>query len=231
MPNTFSDPQVDPMDTDSIPLLPADLWSVPYFQMPGILAAATLVDPVRVGEIFSASAPVVSAPTQSAVIPSTTPALFRPSPPPITQYNGSSATLCPFCSQLMNQIQGLGIYFPDENAKVHFAYQCLGPGALEKMRSSFRCLEDPSVPVEIKTLDQFITALKQSCQDPSLRHQATTKIDGLRQNNMKFVTNSGNQLKLDVYDVVELISDSMEMCTSSKVLALNTSIPIGCALF
>ncbi|KAI0996809.1 hypothetical protein K3495_g11374 [Podosphaera aphanis] len=186
MPNTLSDPQVNTMDTDSIHLLPSDIWSVLYFQMLGILAAATLVDPVRVGEISSASAPVVSAPTQSAVIQSATLALFRPSPPPITQHNGSSATLRSFCSQLLNQIQGSGIYFPNENAKDHLAYQCLSPGALEKMRSSFRCLEDPSVPVEIKTLDQFIMALKQRCQDPSLRHLATAKLDGLRQNKMKF---------------------------------------------
>ncbi|KAI0991165.1 hypothetical protein K3495_g17022, partial [Podosphaera aphanis] len=54
------------------------------------------------------------------------------------------------------------------------------------MRSSFRCLEDPSVPEELTTLAQFISALKQRCQDPAREDQATQVVESLYQRNMKF---------------------------------------------
>ncbi|POS87161.1 hypothetical protein EPUL_005059, partial [Erysiphe pulchra] len=53
------------VDTDPalVELIPSDLWSLPYLSFPGILAAATRVNPVRVGEIcaaFQATTPSVS---------------------------------------------------------------------------------------------------------------------------------------------------------------------------
>lgn len=54
------------------------------------------------------------------------------------------------------------------------------------MRSSFRCLEDPTIPEEITTLADFIQALKQRCQDPSLSERATRTVENLYQNNMSF---------------------------------------------
>ncbi|POS88238.1 hypothetical protein EPUL_000066 [Erysiphe pulchra] len=54
---------------------------------------------------------------------------------------------------------------------------CLGPGALVKMGSSFRCLEDPSVPAEITSLQEFLDALKQGCQDPGLEEKATRAVE------------------------------------------------------
>lgn len=73
-----------------------------------------------------------------------------------------------------------------EMARVRFAYQCLGPGALLKMRSSFRCLEDPSVPPEITTLTGFLDALKQRCQDPGLKQKATLAVEILYQKKTSF---------------------------------------------
>lgn len=54
------------------------------------------------------------------------------------------------------------------------------------MRSSFRCLEDPSISPEITTLEAFLAALKQRCEDLSLRDHATTTVESLFQRNMKF---------------------------------------------
>ncbi|KAI0991272.1 hypothetical protein K3495_g16915, partial [Podosphaera aphanis] len=71
-------------------------------------------------------------------------------------------------------------------AKVRYAYQCLGPAALVKMRSSFRCLEDASVPPEITTLAEFLEALKQRCQDPAQEEKANRALEGLYQLNTPF---------------------------------------------
>ncbi|KAI0991976.1 hypothetical protein K3495_g16210, partial [Podosphaera aphanis] len=111
---------------------------------------------------------------------------FRISAPPITPYDGQASSLRSFCSQLMNQIKSQPAQFPSEKAKVYFAYQCLGPGAISKMRSSFRCLEDTSIPEEITTLSQFVSTLKQRCQDPAREDQATQVVESLYQRNMKF---------------------------------------------
>ncbi|KAI0998176.1 hypothetical protein K3495_g10016 [Podosphaera aphanis] len=129
-----------------------------------------------------------SGPLQS-VTPSTqpiysAPSAFRISAPPITPYDGTHEKLRPFVSQLLNQ--GQGQLFPDEFAKVRLAYQCLGPGALAKMRSFFRYLEDPSQPQDIKPLSDFITALKQCCQDPGLLEKASTAVETLYQGNSTF---------------------------------------------
>ncbi|POS83992.1 hypothetical protein EPUL_004290 [Erysiphe pulchra] len=90
----------------------------------------------------------------------------RPAPPRITPYNGTSGNLRAFCSQLTNQIQDSEICFPTELSKVRFAYQCLGLGALLKMRSSF--------------------PLKQRCQDPALLDKASHAAETLYQGSMSF---------------------------------------------
>lgn len=171
-------------DTKVPRLLPPHLWNLPYITIsPEILETASIIDPERVSRLFAESIPSTAAIPSTG--PSTVPQLRSRLPvQPITPFDGKAANLRPFCSQLVNQIQGES--FVTEIEKVRFAYQCLGSGALAKMRSSFRYLEDPSVPPEIVTLDQFLAALKQRCEDPSLRDQATTKVEGLYQKTMKF---------------------------------------------
>lgn len=162
-----------PPSSQNVNLLPPDLWNLPYITFtPEILYAATQINGKRVSELFASS---------NQTQPQTS---HRVPVPAITPYDGRPSTLRSFCSQLVNQIQSE--QFNSEMAKVRFAYQCLGPGALAKMRSSFRCLEDPTIPQEITTLDKFLTALKQRCQDPSLQDYATTKVENLRQRSMKF---------------------------------------------
>lgn len=177
-------------------LLSPELWSLPYITFtPEILFAATQTDAKRVSELFASSTPSISQPSP------------RVSVPAITSYDGRPATLRSFCSQLVNQIQGE--QFSSEMAKVRFAYQCLGPGALAKMRSSFRCLEDQSIAPEIETLDEFLTALKQRCQDPSLQDSATTKVENMRQGNMKF------------HEFITLFEDNMVDSIYAKVSKSN----------
>ncbi|KAI0992289.1 hypothetical protein K3495_g15897 [Podosphaera aphanis] len=54
------------------------------------------------------------------------------------------------------------------------------------MRSLFRHLEDPKVPEEIKSLNEFLAALKQRCQDPGLEERASRTIDSLSMGNSSF---------------------------------------------
>ena len=185
-------PNQIPSTSGSIILLPPHLWSLPYITFtPEILQLATQIDGNRVSELFAASAPVAN-PSVNLAPPQPR---SRIPVPIITLYDGKPSSLRPFCSQLVNQIQSE--QFDSEIAKVRFAYNCLGPGALSKMRSSFRCLEDPSIPPEINTLEEFLIALKQRCEDPSIRDQATTKIEEMRQHNMKF------------HDFITLFEDNM----------------------
>lgn len=187
-----SPPNQIPSSSGSLTLLPPHLWSLPYITFtPEILQLATQTDPNRVSELFAASAPVATPPVNS-VPPQPS---SRIPVPTITPYDGKPSSLRAFCSQLVNQIQSE--QFDSEIAEVRFAYNCLGPGALSKMRSSFRCLEDPSFPPEINTLEEFLRALKQRCEDPSLRDQATTKVEEMRQHNMKF------------HDFITLFEDNM----------------------
>ncbi|POS87412.1 hypothetical protein EPUL_001147 [Erysiphe pulchra] len=167
------------MDTHPtlIELIPSDLWSIPYLSLPGILAAATRINPVRVSEVCAATPSIQS--MSVPAISSTNVPLFRATAPAITPYDGQPSTLRAFFSQWVNQINSCHIQFPTELSKVEFAYQSLGSGALVKMRSLFRCLEDPKIPREIKTLTEFLLALKQRCQDPGLCAQAIRTIENL----------------------------------------------------
>ncbi|RKF59497.1 hypothetical protein OnM2_059076 [Erysiphe neolycopersici] len=70
------------MDTDPIELISSDLWSLPYLKLPGILAAATRVNPVRVGEVCATSKET------SFRTPVTTLSALRISAPNITAYDG-----------------------------------------------------------------------------------------------------------------------------------------------
>lgn len=165
-------------------LLPSHLWNLPYItHSPEILEAATKQDGERVSQLFASSIAPTTTTTPIPIISSPQTRIHLPIQP-ITPYDGTPRNLRSFCSQLVNQIP------PDnsisETEKVRFAYQCLGTGALAKMRSSFRCLENPSLPAEITTLEEFLAALKQRCEDPSLRDQATTTVEGLFQRNTKF---------------------------------------------
>lgn len=178
------------MDTEEeITLLPPHLWSRDYLILgPGVLSAATRKDPTRVAELF-ATAQTSIAPNPTIDIPNTSSIplpLPRPTPPRITSYDGSSANLRSFCSQLINQIQDSEGHFPNEMSKVRFAYQCLGPGAVAKMRSAFRCLEDPTVSPEITTLAHFISMLKQNCEDPARLDNASRVAETLYQGSMSF---------------------------------------------
>lgn len=188
MANTYRSPSSDYMDAESGPtLIPSELWSVAYLSAPGILEAASKVNPARVGQVYAEASP--KPPTLSN-IPAPTPApsisALRAGAPRITPYDGSPSNLRIFCATLRNQLLGQEELFPDEISKVRFAYQCLGPGALSKMRSCFRCLEDPSVPSEINSLEEFMTALKRECEDPQLRDKATRAVEQMTQQNMRF---------------------------------------------
>lgn len=209
MPNTFGTPQSDPVDSEeftdattvpnkstTLPMLPQQFWSLPYItHSDQILAAAIEINPVLVGQLFASSTPLSKvAPIAPHTIP---PTALRLPAPQINPYDGQSSSLRVFISQVTNLIQGQNEQLPTEMDKVRYAYQCLGPGALSKMRSSFRCLEDPSIPAEITTLSDFITALKQRCQDPGLEEKASCFIDGLQQKNMKF------------HDFITLFEDNM----------------------
>ncbi|POS82579.1 hypothetical protein EPUL_005625 [Erysiphe pulchra] len=165
----------DYMDTDPalFELIPSDLWSLLYLRLPGILMAATQVNPVRVGEVYAASEtfssktlPLLLTSSPAASLP-----VLRISALTITQYDGQASTLRAFCTQLVNQIDSSPNQFPTEVAK---------------MRSLFRCLEDPSIPREIETLNDFLSALKQRCQDPGLCERATRTVETLYQKNAFF---------------------------------------------
>lgn len=198
MPSTFKSPEVQFYDMDdetasrqespdnNIPLIPAHFWNVQYLlQVPGALIAASSLDPARVAEVFAETKPKFEAPSSYSP-PGLSEFPSRLSVPPISPYDGKPSSLRPFCSQLNNQIQSHNHLFPSEISKVRFAYQCLGPGALIKMRSCFRCLEDPSAPPEITTMNEFMAALRQQCQDPGLEDKATRAVETMTQRNMKF---------------------------------------------
>ncbi|RKF55236.1 hypothetical protein GcC1_205022 [Golovinomyces cichoracearum] len=127
-----------------IELIPSDLWSLPYLSFPGILAAATRANPIRVGEICAAAQTMPTVPPASSPPISSFPSL-KISAPHITAYDGEASTLPAFCSQL-----------------------------------------DPTIPAEIKTLSEFLSALKQRCQDPGLCEKATRIVENLYQKGMKF---------------------------------------------
>ena len=191
MASTYATPESDIAEMEAAPqLLPPELRTFMYLvHGPNVLGPAVKVDPMRVAQIFASQNPPPSESSPQVpitVAPSTTTSYLRISPPSITPYDGHPSNLRAFCSQLVNQIQGSEKQFPTEMDKVRFAYQCLGAGALTKMRSSFRCLEDPTINPEIVTLDEFISALKQRCQDPCLTENATRTIDNLCQDSMRF---------------------------------------------
>ncbi|KAI0997825.1 hypothetical protein K3495_g10364 [Podosphaera aphanis] len=194
-PSEYIDTGTEDNHVREIHLTPPEYWNVPYLlHGPGIFEAASRTNPVRLSEVMA----TVSLPQSSTFSSQLTQPMFsafKVSAPPITPYDGTQEKLRPFISQLLNQSQGQ--LFPDELAKVRFAYQCLGPGALAKMRSSFRYLEDPSKPQKIKTLSDFITALKQCCQDPGLLDKASTIVETLYQGNSAF------------HDFITLFEDSL----------------------
>lgn len=162
--------------------LPPNLWSLAYITHANHLEIAMGIDQARVAELFAGPPTTENRQPQPQTQPQQH---FRLPTPPIQPYDGQPSGLRSFCSQLLNQMQGYEGQVT-ESEKVRFAYQLLGPGALAKMRSSFRCLEDPTVPAEINTLAEFIAALKQRCQDPGLQERASCLIDNLKQNNMRF---------------------------------------------
>lgn len=192
-------PVIPPQPT----MLPQEFWSLPYItHSEQTLAAAIKINPTLVGQLFSNS-PNSNVTTHPAP-PKPQPAL-RLSAPQIHPYDGQPSSLRAFISQVTNLIHGQDEQLPTEMDKVRYAYQCLGPVALSKMRSSFRCLEDPSVPAEITTLSDFITALKQHCQDPGLEEKASCTIDGLQQKNMKF------------HDFITIFEDNMADSSYGKL--------------
>ncbi|KHJ30026.1 hypothetical protein EV44_g3344 [Erysiphe necator] len=112
--------------------------------------------------------------------------IFRVSAPPMLPYDGKASNLRTFCSQLLNLFQDQDVSFPTEISKVRYAYQCLGPGALLKIRTHFRCLEDPSVRPKITSISKFLDALKRESGDPGLVYKATRAVDEMSQKNMTF---------------------------------------------
>ncbi|KAI1002766.1 hypothetical protein K3495_g5441 [Podosphaera aphanis] len=162
-------------------LPPPQSWSVAYLNSPGVLQHAIRANGPRVAEVFATT----SATADPAPPPPVAPVARRPTAPPITPFDGSSKNLRSLCPQLQNQFLDQPECFPDEGSKVRYAYQCLGPEALGKMRSSFRCYEDASTPPEIVRIDQFFVALRQRCQDQGLIERASRTVETLYQRKMK----------------------------------------------
>lgn len=185
----YTSPTTDYMDTeDDLTILPENLWSRTYLTLgPGVLSMATRKNPTRVAEIFAdpENSPPLNRNLDTLALNNFNPAP-RPAPPRITPYDGTPENLRAFCSQLINQIQESSYHFSDELSKVRFAYQCLGSGAVTKMRSCFRCLEDPTIAPEITTLAQFIAMLKQNCEDPARLEKASQIAETLYQGSMNF---------------------------------------------
>lgn len=185
----YTSPTTDYMETeDDLTILPENLWSRTYLTLgPGVLSIATRRNPTRVAEIFAdpENSPPLNRNLDAPVL-NTFNSAPRPAPPRITPYDGTPENLRAFCSQLINQIQESSYHFSDEMSKVRFAYQCLGPGAVTKMRSCFRCLEDPTVAPEITTLAQFIAMLRQNCEDPARLEKASQIAETLYQGSMTF---------------------------------------------
>lgn len=212
--NTLKSPESDYLEMEDAPaslplspaheiyLIPSHLWNAQYLlQVPGALNLASRKDPVRVAEVFSQSAPQIQAPNSDQAPSSAFPPT-RLTAPSILPYDGDSNSLRTSVSQLVNQIEDHEHFFATEMSKVRFAYQCLGSGALVKMRSCFRCLEDPSVPPEINTLSEFIDALKRQCQDPCLEDKATRAVDTMTQANetfQEFITNFEDNMADSTY--------------------------------
>lgn len=184
----------------NLTLIPSHLWSLPYItHSPEILEAATRMDGERMGWLFASS---TSSHTPTTSI-SPQPRLHLPIQP-ITPYDGKPENLRSFCSQLVNQIQTESLV--SESEKVRFAYQCLGPGALAKIRSLFRYLEDPSISPEITRLKGFLLALRQRCEDPSLRDQATARVERLYQKDSKFhdfITTFEDNMVDSIYSTID----------------------------
>lgn len=193
--------------------LPVRLWSIQYLlQVPGAMEYALDLDEERVASLFASQ--TSPSPAQAPSLPTTSALTMPPriAVPPITPFDGSSSTLRAFCSQLVNQINSHESQFPTEISKVQFAYQCLGPRALVKMRSLFRCLEDPSIPAEINTLSEFLSAMKQRCQDPGLCEKASRTIDSLYQQNMNF------------HEFITIFEDNMTDSTYGKLDKANWKV-------
>ncbi|KAI0996472.1 hypothetical protein K3495_g11710 [Podosphaera aphanis] len=136
---------MDTSDSEYI-LLPRELWSVAYLNFSGVLQHAIRADVPRIAEVFATASGSESAPADPAPPSPVAPAVRRPTAPPITPFDGSSKNLRSFCSQLQNQFLDQLECFLNEGSKVRYAYRCLGPEALGKMRSSFRCYKDASIP-------------------------------------------------------------------------------------
>lgn len=74
------------------------------------------------------------------------------------------------------------------------------------MRSSFRCLEDHSICPEITILEVFLVVIKQRCEEPSLRDQATTRVERLFQKDSKFhdfITTFEDNMVYSIYATVD----------------------------
>ena len=110
----------------------------------------------------------------------------RLSASPLTPFDGTPDSLRPFLSQLTNRLQTYAAQFPDEQAKVRYAYDHLSSAAANKMRSQFRHLEDPSVAPEITTISQFFNALRQQFTDPALKDTANLNLATLMQKGQPF---------------------------------------------
>ncbi|KAI1001179.1 hypothetical protein K3495_g7022, partial [Podosphaera aphanis] len=118
--------------------LPPNLWNLPYITHAKNLDKAVGINAARVSELFA------QAPTSTTLQDTPRPPPRLPAPP-MQLYDGQPSSLRSFCSQLINQFQGLEGRI-SEAEKVRYACQLLGSGALAKIRSSFRCLEDPLDP-------------------------------------------------------------------------------------
>lgn len=193
MTNTFTTPPLDNMEPEYFELIPSVAWNTAYLSVPGVLPLATRINPQRVLEVFTS----IPSPVAQHMMPPQPPPPARILGPAITPYDGRPESLRAFCSQLLNQLQEQDHAFPTESSKVRFAFQCLGPGALAKMRSSFRCLEDPSIAPVIENISDFLVALKRQCQDPGLQDKATRAVESMTQGNQTF------------YDFITSFEDNM----------------------
>ncbi|POS82774.1 hypothetical protein EPUL_006147 [Erysiphe pulchra] len=245
MSSNYYTPETELTDTDSLPaprrFLSSNLWSTQYLlQVSGAMDHAMENDQEKVAEFFATSIPSASAPVNISLALAPTPIptppthhIFRVSAPPMLPYDGKSSNLRTFCSQLLNLFQDQDLAFPTEMSKIRYAYQCLGPGALIRMRNHFRCLEDPTVRPEITSVSMFLEALKRECDDPGLVDKATRAVDEMRQKNITFhdfITKFQDNLAYSTYADVDKATwkkmlERRLSCKLHNVLLSSSDVP------
>lgn len=102
------------------------------------------------------------------------------------KFNGSPSEIRPFLRALMNKINGTPALFPNEETKIRYAYGCLSNSARDRMDLEFRFLADPTLPVTMRTVQDFMAKMTLYFDDPARAYKADQKLGSIRQANRPF---------------------------------------------